>query len=92
MSSLVVSGQSNDNETSVSTVAAPSSLPVQPSDNLSEQQQQQQQNQTTAAPSPPRQSAASKQSNNSLTEPQQGQQIPFEQLGQALSNMFSRGY
>jgi hypothetical protein len=88
---VVVPGETNE------TTAAPA--PVQSNNNLTEQPQPQpQQNQTTSAAPP-----APVQSNNNLIEqpqpqPQQNQtasatppavgQNPFEQLGQAISNMF----
>jgi hypothetical protein len=75
------------------TAAVPA--PAQANNN-SVTEQQQQQNQTAAAPAP------AQANNNSLTEQQQQQQNqtaaapapeqnPFEQLGQAISNMFGGG-
>jgi hypothetical protein len=97
---VVVSGQTN--ESAASPVAAPPS-PERSTDNLTEQQPQQNQTTTTTAPTAPTAPPTPEQSTDNLTEqqpqpqPQQNQteaespapsQNPFEQLGQAITNIF----
>ena len=101
---VVVSGQTNDTRQHRLPEQQPAQQNQterqrqQANNSLTEQAAAQQQNQTAAAPAPA-------QANNSLTEqqpqpqPQQNQtaaapapaQNPFEQLGQAISNMFGGG-
>ncbi|MGH9857932.1 MAG: hypothetical protein ACRD4B_08820, partial [Acidobacteriota bacterium] len=100
---VVVSGQTNGgNQTAGVPLSSPQqqSPPTQPqqpqqsatsSNNSLREEQPQRGNQTAGVPSAPEQSSLPQQSNNSPTEPQQEQQDPFEQLGQAISNMFGGG-
>jgi len=100
---VVVSGQTNGgNQTAGVPLSSPQqqSPPTQPqqpqqsatsSNNSLREEQPQRGNQTAGVPSAPEQSSLPQQSKNSPTEPQQEQQDPFEQLGQAISNMFGGG-
>jgi hypothetical protein len=95
---VVVSGQANsENQTASVPPEPPQQQPAaatQQSNNSQFAEQPQQENQTASVPPEPRQQpAATQQSNNSPIESQsqQEQQNPFEQFGQAISNMFGGG-
>jgi hypothetical protein len=89
---VVISGQANSRDQTVSVPSAPEQpTTTQQSNNSQVTDQPQQGNQTVSVPSAPEQPATTQQSNNSSVEPQQEQKNPFEQLGQAISNMFGEG-
>ena len=86
---VVVSGQAYSGDQTVSVPSAPEQpAATQQSNNSQVAEQPQQGNQTVSVPSAPEQPATTQQSNNSSAEPQQEQKNPFEQLGQAISNIF----
>jgi hypothetical protein len=87
---VVVSGQTNSGNQTASIPSITQEQPKTTSNNSQLAEQPQQGNQTTSIPQA-EQPTATQQSNNNSTETQQKQQNPFEQLGQAISNMFGGG-
>ncbi|MGC1134615.1 MAG: hypothetical protein WA941_17435 [Nitrososphaeraceae archaeon] len=84
---VVVSGQANNGDQTASVPSAPEQpVTTQQSNNSQVKEQPQQENQIASVPSAPEQPVTTQQSNNSLVE--QEQKNPFEQLGQAISNIF----
>jgi hypothetical protein len=84
---VVVSGQANNGDQTASVPSAPEQpVTTQQSNNSQVTEQPQQENQTASVPSAPEPPTTTQQSNNSSVE--QEQKNPFEQLGQAISNIF----
>jgi hypothetical protein len=87
---VVVYGQTNNGNQTASVPSITQEQPKTTSNNSQLAEQPQQGNQTASIPQA-EQPTATQQSNNNSTETQQKQQNPFEQLGQAISNMFGGG-
>jgi hypothetical protein len=88
---VVVSGQTNNGNQTASVPSITQEQTELTSNDSQIAEQPQQNNQSASVPPAQQQPETTQQSNNSTTEPQQEQQNPFEQLGQAISNIFGGG-
>ena len=88
---VVISGQINGPNQTASVPPVSQQPPTTTTSNNSQLAEQPQQGNQTASVPPALEQPTTTTSNNSTTEPQQEQQNPFEQLGQAISNMFGGG-